>query len=148
MNYRLVRRITFSFYLLFALIFCGLLVYWARGEVGRLQQYSAADLKYVEAVLKCQNKMSAVERVYSHLLLKRSNVNCRRVNLQLNVLAQVVTQLINREQGKIVESVHLNENLLSDIRLVQSAGKALADSLKSRDLDQDYLFGEAAVVMD
>jgi len=147
MNYKFVRRVTFAFYLMFAVVFCSLLVYWGRGEVGRLQHYSKADLKYVDTVLTCQNNMSSVERSYTRLLLYRTESNATLFCGMVADLNASVKDLVALEKGKIIKSELVNDELLRSSTLVLSSSLALSDSFMSRDLDRAILFNEASKVI-
>lgn len=147
MNYKLVRRITFCLYIFSALAFCLFLVLWGGSEIERLQHYSDIDKKYVTSVLNCQNTMSKVEVAFSRFLIKGTKHNSRILFDNLQELDESVTNTVDLEEVKMVNSGHDNDVLCQNVSLAMTAALAIQDSYTSQDLDRYQLLDDAKSVL-
>ena len=70
-NYKRLRRITFSIYILLSVLFCALLIYIGKEETEKSKLYAEQTKEYLKRLLETRIKLNNLENIFNVILSQK-----------------------------------------------------------------------------
>ena len=124
-KYIILRRLTFSIYLLMAVCFCLLLFDMGSEEIKKAKTYTEKEKKYVELLLTSRGAMNSAEEAFDMLQQETSRKTVSRFVHETKLLRKAINQLTKQETQRTSRSFMPNSELKSQVTALFSASCTL-----------------------
>ena len=104
-SYTALRRIIFSIYVLFAIIFCLLLFNLGYKEIKKARLYAERERSYFDSLLKCRESLNKVQEVLNNFLAERKKKFSIHLKKEIVTFRKNVNTLIRSENKRMLPGI-------------------------------------------
>jgi len=141
-KYSLLRRITFTVYLLTTIVFCLYLIQLGDNEVSKAKSYTEKEKLNVVTLLSCREKMDFVEQSFNELQLGATTKTIKNFLSQVTQLRKSIDLLTSMEEQKNSRTFIPDSQFKNRGILLNSLANELKEELKTKDNDKTILLKE------
>ena len=128
-KYIMLRRLTFSVYLLMTIGFCLLLYHMGEEEIEKAELYADKEKKYVSLLLSCRGTLDSTENAFAIL---QADTSPQNINLFLDATASLrksANQLTNQEKNRTSREFMPESKLKNHAAALFSVSRALLEDI-------------------
>jgi len=124
-KYIVLRRLTFSIYLLMTVCFCLFLFYMGTEEIKKAKSYTNTEKQYVELLLASRGAMNSTEAAFNKLQQEATTESIAGFVNEVTCLRKAINQLTNQETKRISRNFMPSSKLKSQVTCLFSASHTL-----------------------
>lgn len=143
-NYSTLRHLTFSAYVLIAVLFCILLLYLGKKEILKARSYAEHERIFFESLISSRKYLNSVEQHFNTLLRNPCSDNAEQFRQQVRLLRQTINTLARSEKNRAGSSPTSIPLLQENSQLLYSTAWALCEDMKAPPLEKQILFKQDA----
>ncbi len=138
-NYSMLRRITFSAYILITILFCSFLIYLGNAEIQKAQTYAENERSYVSSLLSCRSSLNQLDNSTKLMIQDPSSASCSAFSSDVISFLKTVNTLARIESERTPRTEFPASALQTDTQLLFSVSEVLASDLSVRDSEKQPL---------